>query len=80
MEYNKRKNAPRIQKRISAFLESADSIAIPYRENRALLFRSNLFHASDDFHFKEGFENRRINISMLFGNRTAARSAGPGQD
>jgi len=80
MEYNKRKNAPHIQKRISAFLESADSIAIPYRENRALLFRSNLFHASDDFHFKEGFENRRINISMLFGDRTAARSAGPGQD
>ncbi len=80
MEYNKRKNAPDIQQRIKTFLETADAITIPYRENRALMFRSNLFHKSDEFHFKEGFENQRINISMLFGERAAARPAGPGQD
>jgi len=80
MEYNKRKNTPRIQKRVATFLESAESITVPYRENRALLFRSNLFHASDDFRFNEGFENRRINITMLFGDRTTAHAAGPGQN
>ena len=71
LEFNKKKNARHIQERIRAFLGSAEPIAIPYRENRAALFHSNLFHRSDDFHFKEGFENRRINISMLFGERGA---------
>ena len=42
---------------------------IPYRENRALIFNSNLFHATDEVNFRPGYENRRINITMLYGNR-----------
>lgn len=42
---------------------------IPYRCNRAVMFNSNLFHETDHFHFKQGYENRRINITMLFGYR-----------
>tara|TARA_B110000444_G_scaffold227205_1_gene232214 strand:+ start:197 stop:2032 length:1836 start_codon:yes stop_codon:yes gene_type:complete len=42
---------------------------IPYSENRAVIFNSNLFHETDDINFKEGYENRRINITMLFGRR-----------
>ncbi len=42
---------------------------IPYNENRAVIFNSNLFHETDTYEFKEGYENRRINITMLFGHR-----------
>lgn len=44
---------------------------VPYRENRLVLFNSNLFHQTDEFHFKPGFRNRRINITLLFGKRGA---------
>ena len=42
---------------------------VPYNENRAVLFNSNLFHETDKIEFKEGYENRRINVTMLFGKR-----------
>ena len=56
---------------IEAFLESRNSqpIEIPYRCNRAVIFDSDLFHETDIIHFKEGYENRRINITLLFGRR-----------
>ena len=54
---------------IEAFVSDSDSITVPHRCNRAVLFHSNLFHKTDDFTFKEGLENRRINITMLFGER-----------
>ena len=42
---------------------------IPYRENRAVIFNSNLFHETDNYEFKEGYENRRVNVTLLFGHR-----------
>lgn len=45
-----------------------DVIRVPHRANRALLFDSRLFHETDVFRFKPGFANRRINITMLFGD------------
>ncbi|NNJ96483.1 MAG: tetratricopeptide repeat protein [Gammaproteobacteria bacterium] len=56
---------------IERFLEkqNAGSMRIPYRRNRAVIFNSDLFHKTDQIHFREGFENRRINITMLFGDR-----------
>ena len=42
---------------------------IPYNENRAVIFNSNLFHETDNYEFKEGYENRRINVTLLFGRR-----------
>jgi hypothetical protein len=44
---------------------------IPYNENRIVIFNSNLIHETDKFEFKEGYENRRINVTMLFGKRGA---------
>lgn len=59
----------RNEKAVYEFLDKnhAGSRRIPYRCNRAVLFNSNLFHETDKIHFKEGFENRRINITYLFG-------------
>lgn len=45
-----------------------DVIRIPHRANRAVLFDSRLIHETDIFRFRPGFENRRINITMLFGD------------
>ena len=47
----------------------AHATRIPYRANRAVIFDSNLFHKTDRIHFAEGYENRRINITMLYGRR-----------
>ena len=42
-------------------------IVVPYRQNRAVLFRSRLLHGSDMPEFAAGYENLRINVTMLFG-------------
>jgi Flp pilus assembly protein TadD len=60
------------QDALRAFVADGDSKVIPYRENRAVVFNSNLVHRTDSFQFKEGYENRRINITMLFGRRGQA--------
>jgi len=49
----------------------ARQIRIPYRANRAVIFDSNLFHKTDRIAFADGYENRRINITMLYGRRRA---------
>ena len=56
---------------IRAFLtrEGAKSITVPYRCNRAVIFDSDLFHETDKIRFKPGYENRRINVTMLYGLR-----------
>jgi tetratricopeptide (TPR) repeat protein len=59
--------------RIATFLEqnAGGKLVVPYRENRAVLFESRLFHHSDDVEFQAGYEDHRINISLLFGARPA---------
>jgi hypothetical protein len=57
---------------VAAFLEqhASDSLVVPYRENRAVLFESRLFHRSDAPEFAPGDENHRINLTLLFGRAT----------
>ena len=45
---------------------------IPHRANRAVIFRSDLFHKTSDCQFREGYLNKRINVSLLYGRRGAA--------
>jgi hypothetical protein len=56
---------------IHAWLRSVGSVPrrYPYRANRALVFDSDLFHATDQPRFREGYLNRRINITLLYGSR-----------
>jgi Tfp pilus assembly protein PilF len=56
---------------IRSFLEQsgAQSTTVPYRANRAVIFDSDLFHETDTIDFEEGYENRRINITLLYGWR-----------
>jgi hypothetical protein len=56
---------------IRAFLaeKSAKPIVVPHRANRAVIFDSDLFHETDKIAFREGYENRRTNVTMLYGRR-----------
>jgi len=62
---------------IRAFLEreQAKPVTVPYRANRAVVFDSDLFHETDIIHFKPGYENRRINVTLLFGRRQGKHHA-----
>jgi len=51
----------------------AQAITVPYRANRAVVFDSDLFHETDVIHFREGYENRRINVTFLYGWRAGGR-------
>ena len=55
--------------KLKAFLKvhDAKSMRVPYRENRCVLFDSSLIHISDEMHFKPGYENRRVNVTLLYG-------------
>ena len=59
---------------IRNFLERnhAQAIRIPHRQNRALIFNSNLFHETDTLAFKDEYESRRINVTLLYGYRQQA--------
>ena len=48
-------------------------MTVPYRANRAVIFDSDLFHETDVISFKPGYENRRINVTLLFGRRQTQR-------
>lgn len=67
-------NNPNAGDTIRKFLadSGAKAITVPHRANRAVIFDSDLFHQTDAINFKEGYLNRRINITMLYGRREAA--------
>ncbi len=66
---------PAQQQRIIDYLkrEKATRLTVPYRENRCVIFDSDLFHKTDDIHFGDRYEDRRINVTMLYGTRDGAR-------
>ena len=50
----------------------AAPLAVSHRQNRAVIFDSDLIHATAPLHFREGYENRRINVTLLYGRRRGA--------
>lgn len=50
----------------------AKAHSIPYRENRMVMFNSDLIHETGELNFEEGYENRRVNVTMLYGKREHA--------
>jgi tetratricopeptide (TPR) repeat protein len=65
--YNGDENAAR------EFLKTSNArvTTVPHKANRAVIFRSDLFHKTSDCTFREGYLNKRINVSLLFGHRGA---------
>jgi Tfp pilus assembly protein PilF len=66
-EYNNESKEPAVLE----FLESegARAVTVPYRENRAVIFNSNLFHCTDSFNFQDEYGSRRVNVTLLYGDR-----------
>lgn len=48
-------------------LHGAQPLRVPYRANRCVLFDSSLIHVTDRMHFVPGYENRRVNVTLLYG-------------
>jgi tetratricopeptide (TPR) repeat protein len=65
---------PQQQSTIRQFLEDqgAKKFVVPHRQNRCVIFNSDLFHKTDDINFRDAYEDRRINVTMLFGQRLDA--------
>jgi hypothetical protein len=61
-------------------LEQPRAIHIPYRCNRAIIFNSDLFHETDPVDFDDSYENHRINVTMLYGDRAEGRALRPATD
>ena len=61
------------QAAIRDFLDQnhAKSITVPYRGNRAVIFDSQLLHKTDRIRFRAGYDNRRINVTLLYGERAS---------
>jgi tetratricopeptide (TPR) repeat protein len=73
-EWNFREyNSTAMEPKIREFLRQsgAHAVTIPYRQNRAVIFNSDLFHETDRISFRGGYENRRINVTLLYGKRFA---------
>ncbi|MES2019407.1 MAG: hypothetical protein V4484_23195 [Pseudomonadota bacterium] len=47
------------------------AIRIPYRQNRAIIFNSDLFHETEAVCFRPDYLSHRINVTMLYGDRRA---------
>ena len=68
-DYNKNRG-----RKITTFISEtgAKSIEIPYRANREIIFNSDLFHVTANCRFGERYEDRRMNVTMLYGRRGEA--------
>jgi hypothetical protein len=47
--------------------QEAQWVRIPYRANRCVIFNSKYFHKTDALEFAPPFEDRRVNVTMLYG-------------
>lgn len=67
MDYNGLRGVKKVE-RLLAEHDHAN-VTVHYKENRAVLFDSHLFHVSGAGlpGFKNGLKNRRINLTFLFG-------------
>ena len=68
-----------------ASLSSQGYDTIDYKCNRAVIFKSSLFHVSEPFVFAPGYQHKRLNLTLLFGERRddedeAETGAGGGAD
>ena len=63
-DYNSVHGSKKIEKMLID--NSIPKKVIPYKENRAVIFNSKLFHSTDSFNFKDTYKNRRINVTFLY--------------
>jgi len=57
----------------SKLLKAGQVRHVDYKRNRAILFVSDLYHASQPFEFPDSDNQPRVNLTLLFGDRAAER-------
>jgi tetratricopeptide (TPR) repeat protein len=61
-EYNSALNSEKMFKDV----DNSEFIRVPYKANRAVIFDSKLYHATDSINFDSKFINRRLNVTFLY--------------
>ena len=51
---------------ITNYLKGSKYDRVPYRYNRAVIFRGNTFHSTDNVYMKPGDSNKRVNYTFLY--------------
>ena len=54
--------------RLAAAEVGVEVVEVGYRQNRCVAFESSLIHETLPVRFKPGYQNRRINLTFMFGN------------
>ena len=62
-DFNSIDNSSKLYTEVS----DTDSVKITYKANRVVIFNSKLYHATDTIKFKKGYNNRRVNVTFLYG-------------
>ena len=62
--YNEVRKGPELQR----WARSGGNVTVPYKQNRLVMFDSDLLHETAPIRFKRGYSKRRINITLLFGS------------
>lgn len=70
MEYNVA--GPRVRRFLTD--SGAKAIRVPHKANRAVIFNSALFHETEPIHFRDTYEDRRVNITLLYGRKLRVTS------
>ena len=71
-------DTPDAEEALRAQLRAAGEVTtVPYRCNRATVFVSDQYHESLAFRFAPGYQQRRANLTLLFGDRWSASAATP---
>tara|TARA_B100001996_G_C18419630_1_gene500182 strand:+ start:49 stop:651 length:603 start_codon:yes stop_codon:yes gene_type:complete len=52
--------------KIKSYLKDSKYDRIPYKYNRAIIFKGSAFHSTDNVHMKPGEKNRRVNYTFLY--------------
>lgn len=63
-----------------SLLKAGSVRRVDYRRNRAAIFVSDLYHASQPFEFPDCDEGPRVNLTLLFGDRAMDRTGPPQQE
>ncbi len=70
-DYNRTGSVTKMRRWLRA--RNARVTHLPHRQNRAVVFDSAFLHESDRCVFAPGYENRRVNVTFLFGSRQRSR-------
>ena len=65
-DYNASAEKHRSKRRGFLAENKATEQIVSYKENRAIIFNSKLFHATDNINFSDKYIDRRINVTLLY--------------